>query len=298
VSDESNARPVPSSWTLRDGRLLSIEPWAIMGILNATPDSFSDGGRHLDPEGAARHGLRLAEHGAAILDIGGESTRPGAERVEAAEQIRRVIPVIRELRRHTDIPISIDTTRAAVAQAALDAGADAVNDVSSAEEDEAMLALIAEWGCGIVLMHRVQPPDADRYSTELHTPPLSGDVLEVVGERLLASADRAISAGIARESIALDPGLGFGKTVGQNWALIARSGELANLGFPLLVGASRKSFVGKASGVTEPAGRVVGSAVAAAIAWAGGARIIRTHDVAATREALGVAAAAIEASSS
>jgi dihydropteroate synthase len=284
-----------ASWLLARGRRLPLEPWAIMGIVNVTPDSFSDGGDFTDAHTAASHALVLAEEGAAIIDVGGESTRPGAERVSADEQIRRVVPAIEAIRRASDIPISIDTTLAAVARAALDAGADAVNDVSAAEEDEAMLALVADRGCGIVLMHRIAPPDRDRYSTELQVAPISGDIVEAVRDDLLAAAHRALSAGIARESIALDPGLGFGKTVEQNWALIARSGELADLGYALLIGASRKSFIGRASGVAEPARRVVGSAVAAAIAWSGGARIIRTHDVAAAREALGVASAAIAA---
>jgi dihydropteroate synthase len=266
-----------------------------MGILNVTPDSFSDGGEFADPVRAADRALAMVAEGASIIDVGGESTRPGAARVGAAEQIRRVRPVIEAIRRVSDVPISVDTTRADVANAAIDAGADAVNDVSAGEEDEAMLALVASRRTGVVLMHRVVPPERERYSTEIRSAPISGDILIAVRDRLLVLAERALSLGIEHDAIALDPGLGFGKTVEQNWALIARSGELADLGFPLLIGASRKSFVGSASGVADPAQRVVGSAVAAAIAWSGGARIIRTHDVAATREALGVASAAVGA---
>ena len=285
----------PSSWRLGSQRTLALEPYALMAIVNVTPDSFSDGGAFPSAAAAASAAFGLVAEGAAILDIGGESTRPGADRIDAAEQIRRVVPVIDAIRRLSDVPISIDTTLAAVAEAALAAGADAVNDVSAAEEDEGMLPLVARRRCGIVLMHRVLPPDRDRYSTELSglaAPPIGGDIVDAVRERLLACADRALRAGIDRDAIALDPGLGFGKTVEQNWALVARSGELADLGFPLLVGASRKSFIGRASGVDDPAKRVVGSAMAAAIAWSGGARILRVHDVAATREALGVAMAA------
>ena len=277
------------------GRLLDAGRTLLMGVLNVTPDSFSDGGAFDGPAAAVAHAIRLIEEGAAILDIGGESTRPGADRIDAAEQIRRVGEVIAGIRRHCDTPISIDTTLAAVARAALDLGADAVNDVSACEEDEGMLPLLVERGCGVILMHRVAPPGEDRYSTELHHGHIAGDVVAEVREALLAKATRAVQLGLDRESIALDPGLGFGKTVRQNWALVARCGEIADLGFPLLVGASRKSFVGKASGVSDPAHRIIGSAVAAAIAWAGGARIVRAHDVAATREALGAAQAAVDA---
>jgi dihydropteroate synthase len=281
------------AWRASAQRVVALEPFALMGVLNATPDSFSDGGLHLDAGVARERALAMIEEGATIIDVGGESTRPGAARINADEQRRRIEPVIRAVRgADARVAITIDTTLAAVAAAALDCGADAVNDVSAGLEDEAMLPLIARRECGVVLMHRVLPPERDRFSHEHSAPLLQGDVVGAVGAWLLARANSALEFGVAREAIALDPGLGFGKTVEQNWELIARSGDLADFGFPVIIGASRKSFVGKVSGVVEPSGRVVGSVVAAVIAWSGGARIIRTHDVAATREGLMVAAAA------
>lgn len=298
MSDAPADRAIATHWLLAGGRSLALEPYALMGILNVTPDSFSDGGAFGSTEAAVDHALAMIAEGASIIDVGAESTRPGATRVPAAEQIARAVPVIRALRSRSEVPISIDTTLAAVAEAALDAGADAVNDVSAGDEDDAMVPLVARRGCGLVLMHRLAPPDRDRYSTEYAASPIAGEIVATVRDRLLAAADRALGLGIPKASIALDPGLGFGKTVEQNWALIARSGELADLGFPLLIGASRKSFVGRVTGVDDPTKRVIGSAVAAAIAWSGGARIIRTHDVRATREALGAAAAALAAQAS
>jgi dihydropteroate synthase len=295
VSEAPADLAIATHWLLAGGRALALEPYAIMGILNVTPDSFSDGGAFPSTDAAVEHALAMISEGATIIDVGAESTRPGATRVPAAEQIARAVPVIRAMRVRSDVPISIDTTLAAVAEAALDAGADAVNDVSAGDEDDAMLPLVARRGCGLVLMHRVAPPDRDRYSTEYAASAIGGEIVATVRDRLLAAADRALGLGIPKASIALDPGLGFGKTVEQNWALIARSGEFADLGFPLLIGASRKSFVGRVTGVEDPVKRVVGSAVAAAIAWSGGARIIRTHDVQATREALAAAAAALAA---
>jgi len=281
-------------WQLARDRVLPLEPFALMGVLNVTPDSFSDGGADASPESAAARGLALVAEGAAILDVGGESTRPGAAPVSAADQIARVVPVIRLLRDASDVAISIDTTSAAVAAAALDAGADAVNDQSAGEDDPDLFALVARRGAGLCLMHRVRRPESDDYSHRLDHPLIAGDVVRAVGDRLIHRAFHAMEAGVSRGAIAIDPGLGFGKTVAQNFALIGRIDELASLGFPLVVGASRKSFIGKASGVERPAARVVGSAVAAASAWSGGARILRVHDVAATREAILVAKAILE----
>ena len=293
MSERESGEP----WRIGVGRVHAIEPWAIMGILNTTPDSFSDGGRLATVDDAVRAGCAMVEAGATLIDVGAESTRPGAERVDAQEQCRRAIPVIRDLAAaladRSDVAISIDTTLAAVAEAALDAGAAIVNDVSAGEEDPDLFRLVAERSCGVVLMHRVVAPDRDRYSTQYAAPLVDGDVVRAVGDALVRRIDAAIGRGVDASAIAIDPGLGFGKTVEQNWALVARSGELASLGRPLLVGASRKSFIGHATGVSEPAGRTVGSAVAAAIAWAGGARIVRTHDVPSTRDALRVAAAAL-----
>jgi dihydropteroate synthase len=281
-------------WTLGPDRIVPLEPFAIMGVINATPDSFSDGGRYANAEEAAVHALQLVEEGAAIIDIGGESTRPGASRVDAEEQVRRVVPVIARLRSRSSVAITVDTTSAAVAEAALEAGADAVNDVSAGCEDPEMLKLLAAKGAGIVLMHRLAPPGEDSYSDRYAEPPIYDDVVRDVASYLLMRAEIAMAAGIARDSIALDPGLGFGKTVAQNYELLARTSELSALGFPILVGASRKSFLGAVSGRSDPEQRIIASAVAAVAAYGGGARIIRAHDVGAHREALVVAHAILK----
>jgi dihydropteroate synthase len=283
------------AWYLARGRTLALEPFALMGILNVTPDSFSDGGQHLDPVAATARALAMAAEGATMVDVGGESTRPGASPVPAAEQIARVIPVIRGIRDASDVAISVDTTSAEVAKAALDAGADAVNDQSAGEGDPGMFPLVAERGAGLCLMHRVRPPTLDAYSHSMPASIIAGDVVKAVNDYLIHRAFHAMEAGVARPAIAVDPGLGFGKTVEQNFMLIARADELAALGFPVVFGASRKSFLGKASGVEVPAERAAGSVIAAASAWSAGVRVFRVHDVAATRQALLVAKAILEA---
>lgn len=291
-SHERGASPstLPAWWRVR-GRDLRLEPWLLMGVVNATPDSFSDGGAYRDANAAADAALSMVEAGAAIIDVGGESTRPGATRVEASEQIRRVIPVIEAIRRRSDVAISIDTTLAGVAQAAIEAGAEIVNDVSAGGEDPAILRLAASRGCGLVLMHRLAAPPEDSFSDRYAKPPAYRDVVDDVQAALLARVAIAEAAGVDPASIAIDPGLGFGKSVEQNFALIARLGELVSLGRPVLLGASRKSFIGAVTGESEPFRRVTGSVVAAVAAWSAGARIVRTHDVAETRQGLEVAAA-------
>ena len=284
----------PSLWRVRD-RELPLEPWLLMGVVNATPDSFSDGGAYRDADAAAEAALAMVEAGAAIIDVGGESTRPGAARVEAAEQIRRVVPVIEAIRRQSAVAISIDTTLAEVARAAIDAGAEIVNDVSAGEEDPAILRLAASRGCGVVLMHRRAAPPEDSFSDRYAKAPEYRDVSGDVQAALLSRVAIAEAAGVDPASIAIDPGLGFGKSVEQNFALIARLGELVSLGRPVLVGASRKSFIGAVSGEPDPVRRVAGSVVAAVAAWSAGARIIRTHDAAETRQGLEVAAAILRA---
>jgi dihydropteroate synthase len=258
-----------------------------MGILNVTPDSFSDGGRHNKPADAVAHAERMVGEGAAIIDIGGESTRPGAERIGAGEQIRRVVPVIEAIRSRIDIPISIDTTLSDVATAAIDAGATMINDVSAGTEDEAMLPLAAQRGCGIVLMHRLCPPEedswSDRYTRE---PEYDGDVVGSVLAWLLAHALVAIEAGVHPSAICLDPGLGFGKTVQQNWKLIAGSDRFAAINYPVLAASSRKSFLGTVTGVTRPEQRGSVSLAVTAMQYAAGLRLFRVHDVSAHRHAL------------
>lgn len=263
----------------------------VMGVLNVTPDSFSDGGLYFDSMAAVEHGLRLFDHGADIVDVGGESTRPGAttagataEFVAQEEELRRVLPVVRELkRRRPGAVLSIDTYKSGVARAVVEAGAEIVNDVSGFLWDPAMAAALAELGCGAVLMHTRGRPD------QWHTLPEVDDMVALVGDELRQSSERALSAGIARDRLVLDPGFGFGKRFEENYPLLARFQEFAALGFPLLAGPSRKSFIGRATsraGVTTPAGeRMVGSLAAATICIMKGAHIVRVHDVKETVEA-------------
>jgi len=282
---------VSKELSLVNGRTVSLDPWCLMGILNTTPDSFSDGGRHLDPAFAIAAGLEMVADGATILDVGGESTRPGAKRVSAQDQIKRVLPVIEGLREVCEAAISIDTTLAFVAEAAIDAGADLVNDVSAGREDPTILDLVAEKGCGIVLMHRLCPPGEDSWSDRYTSAPQYEDVVANVSEFLAERAAVAQDRGIGSQKIVLDPGLGFGKTVEQNLELVVRIEEIVNLGYPVLLGASRKSFLGALSGVEEPVERGAASLAIALRAWQGGASILRVHEPKPHREALGVAQA-------
>jgi len=278
-------------WNVAGGRRLSLASAHLVGIVNATPDSFADGGMHSTVGARIGHAMRLVEEGATVIDVGGESTRPGATRVPASEQIDRTAPVIEGLARVADVVISIDTTRAAVAEVALDAGAHVVNDVAAGLEDEAMLPLVAGRACGLILMHRRRPPDLDSYSHEYEDAPEYADVVETVRRFLIDRAGAAERAGVPRESIVIDPGLGFGKTVGQNYDLIRRTRELVATGYPVLSAASRKSFIGAETGDADPAGRVVGSTVVSVVHHQQGVRLFRVHDVAAHREALAIVGA-------
>jgi dihydropteroate synthase len=256
----------------------------LMGVVNATPDSFSDGGRFLDPEAAADQAERLLAEGADLVDVGGESTRPGAGPVPPEEERRRVVPVIERLRaRGVAAPISVDTRRAQVARAALEAGADLVNDVS-ALGDPAMGAVVAAAGVPVVLMHmRGTPADmAERASY--------GDVVAEVRHELAAALARAEALGIPRDRTILDPGLGFAKTPGQTVRLLARVGELRDLRRPLLVGPSRKRFIGHLTGA-EVGDRLPGTLAAVTACVLAGVELVRVHDVAAARQAALVAAA-------
>ena len=262
---------------------------AVLGVLNVTPDSFSDGGRHLDRADAVAHGVALRAAGADLVDVGGESTRPGAQRVDAAEERRRVLPVVRELVAER-VPVSIDTTRAEVAEAALEAGAMVVNDVSGGLADPAMLPLVAEAQVPNVVMHWRGHSDrmADLATYE--------DVLGEVRAELVARVDAAVLAGVDPDRIVLDPGLGFAKTAAHNWALLRRLDVLVELGFPVLVGASRKRFLGElladaAGRPRPPDGREVATAVLSAVAARAGAWGVRVHDVAASMDAVAVATA-------
>lgn len=251
----------------------------IMGVVNVTPDSFSDGGLCLDPDKAVDHALGLAFEGADILDVGGESTRPGSQPVPEAEELGRVLPVIRALRKKTPAFISVDTTKAAVARAALDAGADIVNDTSAFRADPAMAGVVAQAGAAAVLMHMQGTPatmqDAPRYAD------LLGEVRGFLAERLGA----AEAAGVPRERLIVDPGFGFGKTVDHNLELLRRQAELLELGRPLLLGFSRKAFLGAILD-RPPAGRLEGTIAAAVLSVERGAHILRVHDVGAVARAV------------
>ncbi len=256
----------------------------LMAIVNVTPDSFSDGGAHGDAASAARFAEGCAADGASLLDVGGESTRPGSHRVPAAEQVARTEPVVRALAaRHA---VSIDTTRAEVAAAALGAGACMVNDVSGATEDPAIVDAVAAAGAAIVLMHRRFAPDQDRWSTERDERRPAGDVVREVRDWLAGRVDAVARAGVARDSIAVDPGFGFGKDVAQNLAMLASLREFASLGVPVLAGLSRKSFLGAIASQPDPAARDPASVGAAIAAASRGAAIIRVHSVRAHADAL------------
>lgn len=255
----------------------------IMGVVNVTPDSFSDGGLYFDAEAAIAHGEELAAVGAAILDVGGESTRPGAEEVALDEELRRVVPVIEGLA-GSDARISIDTSKAAVAEAALDAGAAIVNDVTALRGDAEMAALCADRGATVVLMHMLGTPRT------MQEDPVYGDVVDEVKAFLSERFEAAIATGIEEQRIWLDPGIGFGKTAEHNMELLRRLSELRDLGRPLVVGTSRKGFIGKVdgSGASERLGGTIASSVLAA---AEGADVLRVHDVAEVGQALAVATA-------
>ena len=257
----------------------------VMGVVNVTPDSFSDGGEWLDAEAAIAHGHALVAQGAAILDIGGESTRPGAEPVSEAEELRRVVPVLTGLA-DAGARLSIDTSKAAVAAAAIDAGATLVNDVTALRGDPDMAALVAERGCDVCLMHMLGEPRT------MQRDPRYGDVVAEVAEFLAERLAFAVTHGIARERVWLDPGIGFGKTIDHNLELLARLDEIVALGRPVVVGTSRKSFLGTITG-RAPADRVAGTIATNVVALTRGASVFRVHDVAAARDALLVAAATL-----
>ncbi|MBN2475830.1 MAG: dihydropteroate synthase [Pirellulales bacterium] len=250
-----------------------------MGVVNVTPDSFSDGGRFLEPVAAVAQGLRLAAEGADLLDVGGQSTRPGSRPIPAEEELRRVMPVVAALCAQTSVPVSIDTCRAAVAREALAAGAEVLNDVTALGGDPEMVPLAAEGGCGVCAMHMQGTPQtmqqAPRYDDVVE------DVLRYLGER----RDALIAAGIARPRIALDPGIGFGKTLQHNLALLSHAWRLHDLGCAVLVGHSRKRFIGEVLG--DPAAdRTAGTIGVAVSLVRQGVQVLRVHDVAAVRQAL------------
>ena len=261
---------------------------AVMGVVNVTPDSFSDGGRWLDPGAAVAHGLELVAAGADLLDVGGESTRPGADPVDEAEERARIEPVVARLAAEAGVPVSIDTTKAAVAAAALDAGARIVNDVSAGRLDAALLPLVADRAGAVVLMHMRGEPRT------MQGDPRYVDVVREVGDFLVERADAARDAGVAEHAIAVDPGIGFGKTTDHNLDLLARLDALVErVGLPVVVGASRKRFIGRVlAGVGgepgEPPAEARDDGTLATVVWAVecGARVVRVHDVHGARRAV------------
>jgi dihydropteroate synthase len=258
----------------------------VVGILNVTPDSFSDGGNFLDPEVAAEHATTMLDVGAAIIDVGGESTRPGSDPVSRQEEVRRVVPVIeRLLAARPEAVISVDTYRSETAVAALEAGAHFVNDVTALRGDPAMASVVADARCPVILMHMQGEPKT------MQREPHYKDVVSEVTDFLEARADHAVRAGVRPENIIVDPGIGFGKTLQHNLALLRNLEALVELGFPVLVGASRKRFIGSITGVEEASERVFGTVATTVFAYEKGATLFRVHDVRANREALAVAEA-------
>ena len=263
------------------GRVLKLDRARVMGIVNVTPDSFSDGGAHADTDAAVAHGLALAQEGADILDVGGESTRPGADEVPLEEELRRVVPVIERLVRETSLPVSVDTCKPEVMRAAVQAGAGMINDVCALRRDGALEAAAA-LGVPVVLMHMLGQPrsmqDDPRYDDVV------AEVHRFLAERIFA----AELAGIAKKCLVVDPGFGFGKTIAHNLTLLAQLERFTELGVPVLAGLSRKRSIGELTGRQVPAERVAGSVAAHLVAAQRGARIVRVHDVAATVDALKV----------
>lgn len=280
------------AWQLAHNATLSLDQPRIMGILNVTPDSFSDGGELPTPAHAVKRAHAMLDEGADLLDIGGESTRPGSDPVPAKEQINRTIPAIDAIRNAgIAAPISIDTTSSIVAAEAIAAGANIINDVSAATHDADMLTLAAKQSTGIILMHRLRPPHQDSYSHQYENAPdysSSGGVTAAVAQTLKERASAAQQAGISPHAIVIDPGLGFGKTAQQNYELIANTHQLASLNYPILAASSRKSFIGHATNKDLPNQRAIGSVAAAVAQVLAGAVIVRCHDITPHAEALKV----------
>ena len=271
VPPHAPAPPAAAVWRV-GGRSIPLDPRPrLMGIVNVTPDSFSDGGEFLSPDRAIEHGLAMAAAGADMLDVGGESTRPGARPVETKEELERVLPVVAGLAARTGVPVSIDTTKLAVARAAIDAGATIVNDVSALRFSPGIAELAAETGAGLVLMHMRGEPRTMQLDTRYD------DLVSEVGGHLRDAARRAETAGVNRESIVVDPGIGFGKTARDSWRLLAGLSELAP-GYPVLVGHSRKSFLDPDAS-RPPSDRLPQTLAAGLLAALGGAAILRVHDV-------------------
>jgi dihydropteroate synthase len=270
----------PLIWQLRDRTLTPGAPPLILGIVNVTPDSFSDGGQFRDADAAVAHGLRLVEQGADLLDIGGESSRPGAQPVELEEELARVIPVVRRLAALTSVPLSVDTNKAEVARQALEAGAHVINDITALRGDPAMPEVVRSYRAGVILMHMQGTP------ATMQIAPHYDDVVAEVADFLEARLQACRDLGIAASQVVLDPGIGFGKTKEHNLRLLAHLEELQRLGRPVCLGVSRKGFLGKM--LNRPLHQRLASSLAAACyaLVRGSAQLLRVHDVAETRDAV------------
>lgn len=280
------ARNTARTWTLTAG-----PGPVVVGILNVTPDSFSDGGDFFDPEAAAEHAAAMLDEGADMLDVGGESTRPGSDPVSQEEEIRRVVPVLKRiLSVRPEAVISVDTYRSGTAKAALEAGASLVNDVTALRGDPGMVSLIEEAACPVILMHMQGEPKT------MQKEPNYQDVVREVRDFLTERAEYAVAAGVRLENIIVDPGIGFGKNFQHNLALLRNLDALVDLGFPVLIGTSRKSFVERITGVQEARDRVFGTVATTVLAFEQGATFFRVHDVRANRQALAVAEAVLHTS--
>jgi dihydropteroate synthase len=269
-------------------RSIPLDRPVIVGIVNVTPDSFSDGGRFADLEAAITQGRRLVEAGAHAVDVGGESTRPGAKPVSTSEELARILPVVETLASEGVI-VSVDTAKPEVARAAVEAGAEIVNDITAASQT-AMAEVVANAGVGVVLMHMQGTPRT------MQADPHYDDVVGEVRDYLVGRAAALETAGLRRDQIMIDPGIGFGKTLDHNLRLLAHVGDLVATGYPVMVGASRKSFLGRLTGQAEPAGRDTATAVVTALVVASGATAVRVHDVESSRQAAAVAKAVADAS--
>lgn len=278
---------LPSAWVTPRREFTLARP-LIMGILNLTPDSFSDGGLYTSPDSALEHALRMEAEGADIIDIGGESSRPGAAPVSAGEEARRIIPVIERLSKISGCAISVDTWKSEVARPAVSAGAEIINDISGFGFDPDMAAVAAQSGAAAVLMHTAGRPDTMQRNT------VYGDLMSEITAELQNSVARAVDAGVARNRIAIDPGIGFGKDLSGNLEILRRLGELKSLGLPILVGTSRKSFIGTVLGQVSASARLHGTAATVALSVANGASILRVHDVRAMRETADMARAVMQ----
>ena len=278
-------------WRLRETTLKFAGRPLLMGIVNVTPDSFSDGGRFVDPAAAIGHAHRLVADGADIIDVGGQSTRPGSERVEAGEELRRVMPVVGPLCRELDVPVSVDTYHATVAEESLAAGAEIINDITACSGDAKMAGVVAQSGAGVCLMHMQGTPRA------MQDDPRYEDVVDDIYKYLAGRADALIAVGVDADRIAIDPGIGFGKTTEHNLTLFKSIKRFHSLGLPILVGPSRKGFIGRVLGDMD-ADRTAGTIGVALALAAAGVQIIRVHDVAAVRQAIELFLAATSNSSS